>query len=297
MGARPAPRSAPVGPGRLPVCALLLAGSLDAQAAPFAADSPLAAAHPAPAAPAAPERTPLPSYFTVELGTSGALFADGRPLGSSAELADAARAAAAQGTFAGAVLFGDAGSGPALDAVAEVLRRAGFTGLVDARRNAPRELSALARAERERARRERQRLIADGVIEGDAAAGSRSGAPPSRDRTPRVELQTVGLHLAAPANQAATRKRLLAQFERNFGAFRRCHADAPAHAYNASFGVDLLVPAEGGRAKVRQTRTRLSGTAFRACMERAFHAMVFDPPPTARPEMVSYSLLFRPAKR
>jgi hypothetical protein len=236
----------------------------------------------------------------VEVGAAGALSADGAALASAEELETAARAAVARGSFAGAVLFADPRSGAAFDAMREVLRRAGFTTLVEARRSAPPELSVLLRAERERARHARQRLIAAGVIEGDAPVAPSSGRAPAetaRQRAPAVELQTVGLYLAGAANTEPTRRQLVKLFERNFGAFRRCHADAPEHGEGASFGVDLLVPKEGGRAKVRQTRTRLGGTAFRSCMERVFQAIAFEPLPSGRPEIVSYSVLFRPAKR
>ena len=253
------------------------------------------------AAPVAPERAPLPSYFTVEVGAAGALSADGVALVGPQELEPVARAAAARGSFAGAVLFGDARSGAAFDAALEVLRGAGFPTLVEARRSAPPELSALARAERERLRRARQRLIAAGVIEGDAPVAPSSGRAPAetgaRERAPTVELQTVGLYLAGAANTDATRRQLVKLFERNFGAFRRCHAEASEHVENASFGVDLLVPKEGGKAKVRQTRTRLAGAGFRSCMERALQAIKFEPLPSGRPEIVSYSVLFRPVKR
>jgi hypothetical protein len=238
------------------------------------------------------ERTPLPSYFTVELAMSGALSADGRELASPGELDRAARDAAARGTFAGAVLFGDPRSGSTLEAVADVLRRAGFATLVEARRSAPPVLSALGRAERERARRAKERLVAAGVIEGDLPP--RSSAAPAHGS--RVELQTAGLYLAGPANTEPARRNLVKLFERSFGAFRRCHSSTPAHTDNASFGVDLLVPKEGGRAKVRETRTRLAGASFKTCMERAFEAIRFEPPVTARPEIVSYSVLFRPQR-
>lgn len=270
--------------------------------------APAAPAPPAPAAAApAAEHEPLPSYFTVEVGPNGALFADGSALGNGAELEPLARTAASSGSFAGAVLFTDTRAGAAGDEVAGVLRRAGFGTLVEARRRAPPELSPLGRAERERAERERarqarQRLVAAGIIEGDAAAPGPSRAAaapvaPARPRAPGVELQTVGLYLSGPSNTEATRRQLVKLFERSFPAFRRCHADAGEHSENLSFGVDLLVPKEGGSAKVRQTRTRLTGAAFKTCMERAFQGIRFEPLPSARPEIVSYSLLFRPEKR
>ena len=278
--------------------------------APLAAN-PVPPSAPVPSAPGTPApaaaRAPLPSYFTVEVGPNGTLFADGSALGNAAELEPLARTAAASGSFAGAVLFADGRAGAAADEVAGVLRRVGFGTLIEARRRAPPELSPLGRAERERseherARQARQRLIAAGIIEGDAPApvASRPAAAPvapARPGAQAVELQTVGLYLSGPSNTDATRRQLVKLFERSFPAFRRCHGDAGEHSENLSFGVDLLVPKEGGGAKVRQTRTRLTGNAFKTCMERAFQGIRFEPLPSARPEIVSYSVLFRPEKR
>jgi hypothetical protein len=297
------------------VLAVPLAAERAAAAEPSATTAPVpppGTAAPGPSVPTAPsapatQHAPLPSYFTVEVGPNGAVFADGAALGGAAELEPLARTAASSGGFAGAVLFADARAGAAADEAAGVLRRSGFSTLVEARRSAPPELSPLGRAERERAERERarqarQRLIAAGIIEGDAPGASPSRPAPApvaaaRPRAPAVELQTVGLYLSGPANTDATRRQLVKLFERSFPAYRRCHADAGEHSENLSFGVDLLVPKEGGGAKVRQTRTRLTGNAFKACMERAFQAIRFEPLPSARPEIVSYSVLFRPEKR
>jgi hypothetical protein len=57
--------------------------------------------------------------------------------------------------------------------------------------------------------------------------------------------------------------------------------------------VDLLVPKAGGKAQVRETRTRLVGDAFKTCMDRVFQAMQFEPLPTGRDEIISYSVLFK----
>jgi len=244
-------------------------------------------------------RVPLPSYFTVELSAEGVLVADGVRLAARGELERAAREAVSKGEFAGAVLFGD-GARPAseLAEIAALLERAGFASVRQVGRSAPLELSAFARAEKARAEKARQRLVAAGVIEGDAAAAAKPGAAlaPSSPPQRAVELQSMGLHLSAEANREPYRRQLLKVFERNFGAFRRCHADVPEHAENASFGVDLLIPAAGGRAKVRETRTRLAGDGFKTCMLRTFQSIRFEPPPTARPEIVSYSVVFKPVR-
>jgi hypothetical protein len=215
----------------------------------------------------------------------------------------------------------------------DVLRRAGFRNVIDAGRSMPHELSVVWKREHEQQvhNAARQRLVSAGVIEGEGGApaphapsasssitepkgpaakspvpkapavkATATKVPPVKSAPvkpakpePKLELQTVGLHLAAPANQDATRKRLVRLFETQFGAFRRCHKSAPEHDYNASFGVDLLVPKAGGKAQVRETRTRLVGDAFKTCMDRVFQAMQFEPLPTGRDEIISYSVLFK----
>jgi hypothetical protein len=110
-----------------------------------------------------------------------------------------------------------------------------------------------------------------------------------------VALATVGLHVDGAMNREPQRGRLVRVFEREFNAFRRCHERAEKHEQGASFGVDLLIPKAGGRASVRQTRTRLASKAFRSCMHAAFEAIRFAPPPTGRAEIVSYSVLFKPS--
>jgi len=243
-------------------------------------------------------RVPLPSYFTVELSAEGALVADGVRLGARTELERAAREAVSRGEFAGAVLFGDAArSASELAALAAVLERAGFASVRLVGRSAPFELSA--RGQAERAEKARQRLVAAGVIEGDPATAvvkPGTALSPNAPAPAAVELQSMGLHLSAEANREPHRRQLLRLFERQFGAFRRCHADVPEHTENASFGVDLLIPAAGGRAKVRETRTRLAGDGFKTCMLRVFQSIRFEPPPTARPEIVSYSVVFKPVR-
>jgi hypothetical protein len=112
-----------------------------------------------------------------------------------------------------------------------------------------------------------------------------------------VSLATVGLHVDGLLNREPHRSRLVRAFEREFAAFRRCHERAERHDEGASFGVDLLIPKGGGRGKVRQTRTRLSSKGFRSCMQGAFESIRFAPPPSERPEIVSYSVLFKPNAR
>ncbi len=57
--------------------------------------------------------------------------------------------------------------------------------------------------------------------------------------------------------------------------------------------MDLLVPSEGGHAKVSNPRTGIKGDAFRACVVAVFEAIDFERPRTGR-TTASYSLRFTP---
>lgn len=268
-------------------------GFLLAVAAPALGEAPTPAAAERSGAAAAGERRPvararLPRQFTVELTRDGAIFADGARVRAIDDVENRARAAIATPTFfAGAVIFADLPDEPRANAVSAALKRAGFATVRGVRRVAPPELSAAAPA-----------LASPIPVAKSPVGSSHAAAAPGVLPEPRkVDLATVGLHVARPLGLEPYRSRLLRAFEKEFSAFERCHELASPHAQNASFGVDLLVPARGGRGAVRQTRTRLTGDEFHSCMQRAFEGVIFEPPPTARPEMVSYSLLFKPLTR
>jgi hypothetical protein len=236
---------------------------------------------------AAAESAPasLPRQFSVEVGAGGALFADGTRLGAQHELSRWAQRAVASSRYAGAVVFGDPErEGRVVADALEILRRAGFTEVRDAGRPAPPELSAAAR------------VGSVPALAVSKPAGVPS-PPASQPKRPPVTLATVGLHVGGKLNQEPHRSRLVKVFEQQFAAFRRCHPLAEKHELATSFGVDLLVPKGGGRGKVRETRTRFESKAFRTCMHGAFEAIRFAPPPTERPEVVSYSVSFKPAAR
>jgi hypothetical protein len=224
----------------------------------------------------------LPRQFSVEVARGGVLFADGTRLGARSELERWAQRALAGSRFAGAVVFGDEEhDAAAITEAMDVLRRVGFE-VRRAARPAPAELSAA-----------RTPGLTPVVTAGRAPplVSPVSSAP----RPPTVTLASVGLHVDGTLNREPHRGRLLRVFEREFNAFRRCHERAEKHAQGASFGVDLLIPKSGGRATLRQTRTRLTSKAFRTCMHGAFEAIRFAPPPSGRAEIVSYSVLFKPS--
>jgi hypothetical protein len=223
----------------------------------------------------------LPRQFSVEVVAGGVLFADGTRLGAASELGRWAQRALEGGRFSGAVVFGDEElNAPAITEVMDLLRQIGFAEVRRAGRSAPTEISASLATR------------APPVV----SAGKTPVAPPppSEPRPPAVTLATVGLHVDGALNREPHRSRLVKVFEREFSAFRRCHERAERHDEGASFGVDLLIPKTGGRAKVRQSRTRLESKPFRSCMLAAFEAIRFAPPSSERAEIVSYSVLFKP---
>jgi hypothetical protein len=219
------------------------------------------------------------------VGAGGVLFADGTRLGASSELQRWAQRALSGSRFAGAVVFGDeVRDAAAISDALELLGRAGFADVRRAGRPAPIEISAA-----------RARGVAPVVSAGKSPLPKPVPSEPRAPRAQPVALATVGLHVDGTLDKEPHRSRLVRVFEHEFSAFRRCHERAERHEQGASFGVDLLIPKTGGRAKVRQTRTRLESKAFRACMLSAFEAIRFAPPPTQRAEVVSYSVLFKPS--
>jgi hypothetical protein len=253
----------------------------------------------------------LPRQFTVEVGPGGSLVADGTRLGAVSEVERWAQRAAQASRFSGAVVFGD----PAKDAalitqVTVALRRAGFAEVRSAGRAAPPAISMLPPGSIAPVH-----VAPPSVTAAPPPAAAPSVSPP---RSPVVTTQppvavakpvakgppaqpvvlsTVGLHVGGPLNDEPHRSRLVKTIEKQFAAFKRCHARATKHEQGASYGVDLLVPKEGGKPKIKEQRTRLEGKGFAACMNDAFQAIRFAPPPTKRDEIVSYSVLFKPTVR
>jgi hypothetical protein len=251
----------------------------------------------------------LPAYYTVELGHGGRVYADGRQLASLDELSrDAARAVAAR-SFVGAAVFGDLdGDRARLLGALEQLRGVGFAPVRAVGRVAPREIRVGAgpppvSVEPSAASEGAEDTGAAGA---EATASSPAVEPPSvepvpdepdaaiDDAGPDVELKTVGLHIGGAPNDEPRRQRLVRQFETRFDELRRCYPLASDRSQNASFGVDILVPARGGKGRLGQTRSRLTGRKFRSCMNRVFRDMRFAAPPNNPSATISYSLNFKP---
>jgi hypothetical protein len=101
------------------------------------------------------------------------------------------------------------------------------------------------------------------------------------------------MHIGGGPNDAATKAPIAKSVEPHFPEFNRCFAlvDDPKHG--GDFGVDLLIEADGGKAKVTAPRTRLKGAGFEDCVVNVFKSIDFQKPRFGK-TVVSYSLQFAP---
>ncbi len=123
-----------------------------------------------------------------------------------------------------------------------------------------------------------------------AAAPSAAQEPPPDD----VMVKHYGLHIGGGPNDDATREKYLEPIAQRFDALRRCHVLAKNRKLQASFGVDLELPHDGGRAKIADYRTSLKGQEFHMCVLETLGAVSF--PGAGRAMVVSYSVLFKPQR-
>jgi hypothetical protein len=124
----------------------------------------------------------------------------------------------------------------------------------------------------------------------DAGPSAPSSAPlPS----PAVTVRNIGMHIGGGPNDAATKAPIAQSVSPHFAELGACWIKVDEPARGGSFGVDLLVPAEGGRAAVSHPRTALRGDAFRDCVVAVLAGVDFERPRGGR-TTVSYSLEFAP---
>jgi len=101
------------------------------------------------------------------------------------------------------------------------------------------------------------------------------------------------MHIGGGPNDAPTKDPIARSVAPHFDELRACwiSVDDPTRA--GDFGVDLLIPARGGRATVTNPRTRLGPQAFRDCVVAVFENIEFLAPRAGK-TMVSYALQFSP---
>lgn len=122
-----------------------------------------------------------------------------------------------------------------------------------------------------------------------ASAVAPEAAPP-----PKVRVANIGMHIGGgpDANEDANKAPIRESVSPHFDEFRRCWGALGDPKAKGTFGVDLLIPREGGKPKsVDKVRTSLKGAPFKECMVKAFEGIDFKRPRTGLTK-VSYSLEF-----
>ncbi len=120
---------------------------------------------------------------------------------------------------------------------------------------------------------------------------SEASAPPAPP--PAVTVENIGMHIGGGPNDAVTKAPIGGSVAPHFDELRACWSQRDDPARGGDFGIDLLIPAEGGRATVSHPRSILGPQAFRDCVVGVFTAIDFAKPRTGR-TTVSYALRFTP---
>lgn len=102
------------------------------------------------------------------------------------------------------------------------------------------------------------------------------------------------MHIGGGPNDDVTKEPIKKSVEPHFDAFRRCFAKVDDPAKGGDFGVDVLIEANGGKAKITHPRTALKGEGFEACVVEVFQGIEFLKPKGSKKTMVSYSIRFTP---
>lgn len=128
-----------------------------------------------------------------------------------------------------------------------------------------------------------------------ATAPTPEPPPAGVESLPEVKVDNVGLHIGGGPNDDASKAPFLKAIEKKFDAFRACYAKVDDPAKGGTFGVDLHIARDGGRAQVKQPRTGMKGTGFRDCVVKVFEEVEFEKPKKGL-TVISYSLKYSLAK-
>jgi hypothetical protein len=108
-----------------------------------------------------------------------------------------------------------------------------------------------------------------------------------------VAVTNIGVHIGGGPNDSETKEPVVRSVAPHFEELRACWATVDDPRRGGDFGIDLLIPAEGGNARVSNPRTGIHPDAFRDCVVKVFEQIAFAKPRGGR-TMASYSLRFAP---
>ena len=133
------------------------------------------------------------------------------------------------------------------------------------------------------------------LIDAGAAmgAGAKDGGGDAADEAPvRVKLATIGMHVGGGPYDEITKEPMKRSVEPHFAELARCWKLA-GRQEPTDVGVDLVIEAAGGRAKVSNPRTFAKGEGFVPCVVSFFEGVEFSKPRNGK-TVVSYSVRFTP---
>jgi hypothetical protein len=134
---------------------------------------------------------------------------------------------------------------------------------------------------------------ADASVAGDARAAA--DASVATDAPPvRVKVVTIGMHVGGGPYDEPTKEPMKRSVEPRFADLALCWRHV-AKAQPTDVGVDLVIEAAGGHAKVGNPRTSEAGEGFVPCVVAFFESVDFQKPNNGK-TVVSYSVRFSPRK-
>ena len=108
---------------------------------------------------------------------------------------------------------------------------------------------------------------------------------------PAVRAVNIGIHIGGGPNDEATKAPIATSVAPHLAEMAACWRLSDRPERGGDFGVDLLVPAQGGAASVGPPRTALGPEAFRECVSGVFRAIAFARPAGGKTK-VSYAVRF-----
>ena len=116
--------------------------------------------------------------------------------------------------------------------------------------------------------------------------------PPPEEPPPTVKLITIGMHVGGGPYDEPTKEPMKRSVEPRFPDLARCWKHVIKLA-PTDVGVDLVIEAAGGRARVSNPRTSVTSEGFVPCVVAFFESVDFEKPKNGK-TVVSYSVRFTP---
>jgi hypothetical protein len=117
-------------------------------------------------------------------------------------------------------------------------------------------------------------------------------SPEEQADLPNVTVKNIGMHIGGGPHTGTAKRPIRDAVKPHYDDLLRCYAKAHRPRDKATYGIDLRIPADGGKARVSNPRTSLRGAGLRDCMQDVFKKVVFPTPPRDRTTVVSFSVRF-----